>query len=217
MNQDPVYSKMLNITNQLLKNPLAVNFAQPFEPAPEFSQLYYSKVSKPMDLSTVKRKLHEKRYKTVHDWANDVRLIFDNAVAFNTEASFFGGLAIFLKNEFEKEYISLIGQNSRTFESKLIKLSNKLSNLLSNPPQNAGINTLPAIQPINENEFTLEKIDKITEQLKQRANQIGPERILNTLNASSTNESFGPETVINISRLGRKSLHSLDKILSSTN
>jgi hypothetical protein len=46
---------------------------------------YLDFIKTPMDLGTVERKLSEGLYKTVEDWAQDVRLIWENCRTFNIE------------------------------------------------------------------------------------------------------------------------------------
>ena len=56
-----------------------------------------------MDLGTVEAKLQANRYATVHDFAQDIRLIWTNAQAFNLEGSDIYELATMLSDSFEAE------------------------------------------------------------------------------------------------------------------
>ena len=46
-----------------------------------------------MDLGLVKKKLNEGTYKTIHDAADDIRLIWKNCMAYNADGSDFYNLA----------------------------------------------------------------------------------------------------------------------------
>ncbi len=46
-----------------------------------------------MDLGLVKKKLNEGKYKTIHDAADDIRLIWKNCMAYNADGSDFYNLA----------------------------------------------------------------------------------------------------------------------------
>ena len=44
---------------------------------------YWEIIKKPMDLGNVKKKLDNDNYRNVDEFADDVRLVFDNAVQYN--------------------------------------------------------------------------------------------------------------------------------------
>ena len=46
-----------------------------------------------MDLGLVKKKLNEGKYKTIHDAADDIRLMWKNCMAYNADGSDFYNLA----------------------------------------------------------------------------------------------------------------------------
>lgn len=45
--------------------------------------MYYDKVAKPMDLSTMDQKIKEHGYTTVQQFREDLQLLYDNSVLFN--------------------------------------------------------------------------------------------------------------------------------------
>nr|XP_032525130.1 uncharacterized protein LOC116776136 [Danaus plexippus plexippus] len=65
----------------------------------------YRKVIKsPMDLSTIKRKLHESGYKCKEEFASDVRLIFSNCEVFNEDESPVGRAGHCMREFFERRW-----------------------------------------------------------------------------------------------------------------
>ena len=50
-------------------------------------------IKKPMDLGLVKQKINEGKYKTLHEAAEDVRLIWKNCKTYNADGSDFYNLA----------------------------------------------------------------------------------------------------------------------------
>ncbi|XP_052742957.1 bromodomain adjacent to zinc finger domain protein 2B isoform X8 [Bicyclus anynana] len=66
----------------------------------------YRKVIKcPMDLSTIKRKLHDSGYKCKEEFASDVRLIFSNCEVFNEDYSPVGRAGHFMRQFFEERWL----------------------------------------------------------------------------------------------------------------
>ncbi|KAL1224075.1 Transcription factor GTE5 [Cardamine amara subsp. amara] len=68
---------------------------------------YHTIVKEPMDLGTVKTKLGKSLYKSPLDFAEDVRLTFNNAVLYNPIDHEVHGMAKFLLNMFEEKWVSI--------------------------------------------------------------------------------------------------------------
>lgn len=64
---------------------------------------YNSKVKRPMDLGTVKCKLLRGEYHTTRECAEDVNLVFRNAIAYNPSSHIVHQCAILLMDEFKEE------------------------------------------------------------------------------------------------------------------
>jgi len=73
------------------------NNAEPFREPVAWQELglfdYPQVVKKPMDLGLVKQKITEGKYKSIHECAEDVRLIWRNCKAYNADGSDFYNLA----------------------------------------------------------------------------------------------------------------------------
>ena len=64
-----------------------------------------------MDLGLVKKKLNENKYNSIHDAADDVRLIWKNCMAYNADGSDFYNLAQTMAKKFEEKVEKLCAQN----------------------------------------------------------------------------------------------------------
>ncbi len=69
---------------------------------------YLEKVQTPMDFGTIKRKLEAKEYTHPDALLTDVRLVFDNAKAYNKPGSDVHVMAITLAEKFEEKYTSAV-------------------------------------------------------------------------------------------------------------
>ena len=78
---------------------------------------YPQVVKKPMDLGLVKKKLNEGKYKTIHDAADDIRLIWKNCMAYNADGSDFYNLA--------QVRTLLLSSRSLLFETAVGRVSQK--------------------------------------------------------------------------------------------
>lgn len=64
-----------------------------------------------MDLGLIKKKLNENKYKSIHEAADDVRLIWKNCMTYNTDGSDFYNLAQTMAKKFEEKFEKLCAQN----------------------------------------------------------------------------------------------------------
>ena len=103
LKQDLVYMKMLSITNEFLKDPIAVYFTDPISQDDEFAAEYFDIIKHPMDLKTLKRNLMDNRYSSINEWAKDFNLIFENAITYNGEGNLISGSARYLQKKFSKK------------------------------------------------------------------------------------------------------------------
>lgn len=65
---------------------------------------YFNIIKKPMDLSTIRKTLDDGNYKTKTEFADDVKLIFDNCYEYNGKDSDVAKLARDLQNIFDELY-----------------------------------------------------------------------------------------------------------------
>ena len=65
---------------------------------------YHSVIKKPMDLGTVKTRLDKKQYKSLTEFADDIRLTFNNAMTYNPQGNDVHQSAAVLLSIFKKEW-----------------------------------------------------------------------------------------------------------------
>jgi hypothetical protein len=89
------------IITKLLKDPWAPPFETPVDPELLGLPDYFDIIKRPMDLGTIRRNLDENKYPTVSSFADDVRLVFNNAMLYNAVRSDIHKAARNFLNEFE--------------------------------------------------------------------------------------------------------------------
>ena len=72
---------------KLMSHPLAIAFLEPVDPEAEGLPNYNKVIKHPMDLGTIKKKLHDDKYKTVDEFVEDINLVWRNAIKFNGKKS----------------------------------------------------------------------------------------------------------------------------------
>mmetsp|Transcript_15225 Transcript_15225/g.38328 ORF Transcript_15225/g.38328 Transcript_15225/m.38328 type:complete len:212 (-) Transcript_15225:435-1070(-) len=68
---------------------------------------YPTLIKKPMDLGTVKRNINARKYKSIPEAAEDIRLVWTNCMTYNQDGSDFFLLAKNLSKKFEEKYSKL--------------------------------------------------------------------------------------------------------------
>lgn len=96
-------------------------FSEPFREPVDWQALglfdYPQVIKKPMDLGLVKKMLNDGTYKTIHDAADDIRLIWKNCMAYNADGSDFYNLA--------QVRTLLLSSRSLLFETAVGRVSQK--------------------------------------------------------------------------------------------
>eukprot|EP01121_Diplochlamys_sp_Union-15-3_P015395 TRINITY_DN5078_c0_g1_i2.p1 TRINITY_DN5078_c0_g1~~TRINITY_DN5078_c0_g1_i2.p1 ORF type:complete len:283 (+),score=71.43 TRINITY_DN5078_c0_g1_i2:49-849(+) len=82
-------------------------FNQPVDPVALEIPDYFSIITHPMDLGTIKSNLERGAYETVEDFAEDVRLVWSNALKYNQPGSDIVIMAKELKSIFDKKWATL--------------------------------------------------------------------------------------------------------------
>ncbi|KAJ7947218.1 Transcription factor GTE12 [Quillaja saponaria] len=79
-------------------------FVEPVDPVALRIPDYFSVISKPMDLGTIKSKLGKNLYSSIQEFAADVRLTFSNAMQYNPPGNDVHEMAIQMSNFFERRW-----------------------------------------------------------------------------------------------------------------
>jgi len=69
---------------------------------------YPTLIKKPMDLGTAKRNINARKYKSIPEAADDIRLVWTNCMTYNQDGSDFFLLAKNLSKKFEEKYTKLV-------------------------------------------------------------------------------------------------------------
>jgi hypothetical protein len=85
-------------------------FMAPVDPVALGLQDYFHIITKPMDLGTVKQKLHFGMYSSIDHFASDVKLVFDNAMTYNPLGTDVHKWANDMKQTFVQHYHNLLSR-----------------------------------------------------------------------------------------------------------
>lgn len=96
--------KCFMILKKLMTHPYGQGFNQPVDPVAYNIPDYFSIISKPMDLGTIKSKLVKDRYATADEFEADIRLTFSNAMLYNPPGNPFHKMAQELNSLFSAQW-----------------------------------------------------------------------------------------------------------------
>lgn len=102
-----VFKKCSNLLTKLMKHKDGWVFNVPVDAKGFGLHDYHTIVKEPMDLGTVKAKLGEGLYDSPLDFADDVRLTFNNAVLYNPVGHEVHSMAKFLLSLFEEKWVPI--------------------------------------------------------------------------------------------------------------
>nr|XP_016498937.1 PREDICTED: transcription factor GTE5, chloroplastic-like [Nicotiana tabacum] len=102
--------KCQKILRKLLKHQFGRVFSKPIDVKAFKLDDYYDIITQPMDLGTVKLKLKRDEYKTPEEFADDVRLTFNNAIIYNPKGSDIYTMAQVLLGKFEEMFEPVYAQ-----------------------------------------------------------------------------------------------------------
>lgn len=95
-----------NILTRLRRNANAGPFLKPVDPVALGIPDYFDKISHPMDISTVKKKLDNKEYRSPEEFNGDMVLMFNNCYSYNTPDS-----AVYVMGkDLQKSYEGMYGE-----------------------------------------------------------------------------------------------------------
>lgn len=87
---------------RLQAQPSALEFLAPVDPVRQGVPTYFDIVKQPMDLSSARKKLDRKQYKSPNEVKQDLQLIFSNCMLFNTPGTFVHNQCLALQEIFAK-------------------------------------------------------------------------------------------------------------------
>lgn len=126
-----------SILDELQKHPISKMFAEPVDPINDEAPNYFVIVKKPMDFSTIRKKLQNGQYSTIHDFKKDVQLVFSNATLYNGKSSPIGIVAAELNVYFKDLSKNITDNPDSCWYNKLIQLKRSLINHVQQHPSNS--------------------------------------------------------------------------------
>lgn len=141
----PLTNACLQFIQNITSSPLSLFFRKPYKPQKDDD--YFEIIKKPMDLSTVKKKLLNGEYVSIKQWENEVRLIFTNSILYNGETHLLGGISLYFLKKLDKFMENVENSNARNFEEKTKKLYSEVIKLLREMP---AVDTQYMNDPSNE-------------------------------------------------------------------
>jgi len=98
--------------SKLLQSMISRSDTEPFRVPVDWKGMglfdYPTIIKKPMDLGTIKRNIAARKYKSIPDAAEDIRLVWTNCMTYNQDGSDFFLLAKNLSKKFEEKYSKLV-------------------------------------------------------------------------------------------------------------
>ena len=92
------------LLEDMRKNPFSEWFRDPVNHVELGLHDYPEVIKEPMDLGTIAKNFERSHYMSVNDFANDVRLVWQNAITYNSAASMFGVVAGILAQIFDRRF-----------------------------------------------------------------------------------------------------------------
>lgn len=214
---DETFQQCLTITKEIRAHPLSVLFREPFKADKNTMKEYLSHISKPMDLLTVQENLESKRYSSFKYWANDMDLIFENAIKYNDSESLVGGIAIYLRKIVQKKIFDMkISKHEDVYDIVLIKMLKKIEKISKEIDKIGSEKRNSKINNDNEQDDTLtiiSKLDWLTDKLNQIAEAGNADKIIEELNKCNLNIKDVSNGDIDLAKMSRKTIDALIKFV----
>ncbi|CCI46368.1 unnamed protein product [Albugo candida] len=106
-------NRLMPLLSKLMESEHGWAFNSPVDPVQWNIPDYFDIIKCPMDLGAIKKRLENEHYNSVDAFAADVRLVFENCIAYNSSTNKFNIAAKQLLTQFEKTLTSLKSQLER--------------------------------------------------------------------------------------------------------
>ncbi|CAI5709294.1 unnamed protein product [Peronospora destructor] len=103
-------SRLMPLLTKLMESEYGWTFNNPVDPVQWNIPDYFDIIKCPMDLGTIKKRLESEHYNSVEAFAGDVRLVFENCIAYNSSTNKFNIAAKQLLASFNKSLAALKNQ-----------------------------------------------------------------------------------------------------------
>nr|CCA27731.1 conserved hypothetical protein [Albugo laibachii Nc14] len=106
-------NRLMPLLTKLMESEHGWAFNSPVDPVQWNIPDYFDIIKCPMDLGAIKKRLENEHYNSVDAFAADVRLVFENCIAYNSSTNKFNIAAKQLLTQFEKNLTSIKSQLER--------------------------------------------------------------------------------------------------------
>ncbi|KAF1329445.1 Histone acetyltransferase, partial [Globisporangium splendens] len=103
-------NRLMPLITKLMESEYGWTFNNPVDPVQWNIPDYFDIIKCPMDLGTIKKRLENEHYNSVEAFAGDVRLVFENCIAYNSSTNKFNQAAKQLLASFDKSLAALKNQ-----------------------------------------------------------------------------------------------------------
>ena len=148
----------LKLLGDITKWPTTRPFHAPVNPTRDGAPTYYEIIEKPMDFTTIRKKINGGEYQTVDDYIDDMRLVCDNAKKFNGSDSIYGLICDDIIAKVQKEHSRKPASAEEEWFGQLQKSANKIMNHIRNAPPEVSHKT-PAAFPSDFNADSVSEED----------------------------------------------------------
>ncbi|KAL7212668.1 hypothetical protein ACSBR2_015365 [Camellia fascicularis] len=207
-----------SILKQLMTHPSGWVFNHPVDPVKLNIPDYFSVISEPMDLGTIKSKLTNNKYCSVEEFAADVRLTFSNAMVYNPPANEVHLMAKKLNNIFNTRWNSLEAKwNHGPINVEQGHTSNRSAKNMHNTGQSGHKTSPMPVSLLPKNLLSAEEKQKLRKQLFEVSRAKMPPHLQGLLKKFGFNcqregrievdiDAFDEETLWELKRIIRSSL-----------
>ena len=126
--------KCLELTNKMLHMDLCKPFKEKVDPIRDGAPNYNEIVKHPMDLGTIRKNLNNGEYKQLDEWADDVNLVWHNAILFNNEGTLIHLMAKEMEMWFKKKLERMPRNKDEEWVMMLRKWTKRMMYLTQHPP-----------------------------------------------------------------------------------
>jgi hypothetical protein len=119
----------ISVLDKLCSHHISRMFAQPVDPVRDNIPDYANRISRPMDLGTVRQKLLNNQYQSVSQWREDMELIWQNSLLVNSRTSILGNITIEMQNMFRKLSQNITDSPENDWLNKLFSLRDGLNSI----------------------------------------------------------------------------------------
>ncbi|KAF3793375.1 Transcription factor [Nymphaea thermarum] len=205
-----------SLLKKLMSHQFGWVFNHPVDPVKLNIPDYFTIITKPMDLGTVKSKLESKLYLVVQDFASDVRLTFSNAMQYNPPGNDVHLMAKSLNGIFNKKWTTLEEkwrkESQEGTQNRNVKQARKL---VEKPRKTARKEPIYYLEPSFKKPMTSADKLKLQKDLTAISRSKLPPELLSFLQKFGSLGPNGDEIVVDIDAFDNDTAWELQKIVKS--